>query len=324
VAPVKQKPRKTKTAKKRAKVNKAVRLNGSASNLMWNRLALLVRHRERLSILVSTNKYLWEEKSEPEWDLLRPEERIKEGLLTVSERSAAAARERKHVEDDEAVYKQLFETTKQLLIAASPFKAMRFTLRLSQQGICYIHTTAGKYYTLCNTAQINLPFQQLASASEVSSLALLFDECFIHSVEYHFVPRNSRVPYQFATANVQSSMGCVFYLPYNDPAYADGITVIQTAVQRSQSKIIDTGKAFTFIARNETHFDWNGDLMDQSTTSSSMGWCSFNTLGTKYGGNIYLALDILSGAAGAQSVYAQGYPLGSWVAFYNISVRARA
>jgi len=65
---------------------------------MWNRLALLVRHRERLSILVSTNKYLWEEKSEPEWDLLRPEERIKEGLLTVSERSAAAARERKHVD----------------------------------------------------------------------------------------------------------------------------------------------------------------------------------------------------------------------------------
>jgi len=318
--PVKQKQRKTKTQKKR---DKQVKVFGGLAPLVLQRCGSLVHQRQKLIISRASMKSLVEEKSDQDYDFLSVDDRLKAGVLTVSERSEILSRDRKHLEDDERLFSEAIAFARSLLANTNSGKGLRISIRLANQQPILTNSAAGKYFQFFNSG-IAYAFANLSNATEFASLDVLFDEVFIHKIEMHYMPRNKYVPYALVVGNVQSNLACIHFIPHNDPPYADGSTLVQTASVTTQHKLVDFGDSWSFTVHNPTRFDWEGDTQDQSTSQAGMGWCAFAQVATKYGGNVFLASVVPTAAAASNTAYAPSWPLGDMVIYFDISVRARA
>lgn len=328
VAPVKQKQRKTKTEKKTAKAVKSVARNTSLAKVVWQHVAVLARQREKLITLRCTDP------------LKKPSQLLAGGYL-VPQKGAyreplriTTPLERKELETEEDVlraalaeveekrFAEQIAFAKSILLGAGGGLGLRFTIRLANQQPIGTNSATGKYFAFFNGG-IAYAFANLSNATEFSSLDVLFDEVFIHKLEMHFVARNKYVPY-VAVGNAQTCMANIHVIPHNDPPYADGATLVQTAAVTTQHKLFDIGENMTFVAHNPTKFSWDDDVMDQTTTQAGMGWCAFPQVATKYGGNVYLALFVPTAAAGSNTAFPTSWPLGDMIVYFDISVRARA
>jgi len=202
-------------------------------------------------------------------------------------------------------------------------RGLQFSLRLAQK-LPLISNSAGSYYFLPNGSTIGLAFASINAATEFSSLDVMFDEVFIHSLTLVHRCRNLNVQYTGTAANLQSCLGLVWLLPHNDPAYADASALIQTAVVTTQHKVIEVGRDWEFVAKNPTKFSWDSDVQDQSTAQAAMGWCPFGQVASKYGGLIYVGSALPSAAGATASAFAANTTIGEHFVYYDISVRARA
>lgn len=326
VVPVKQKQRKTKTQKKKQRALQFTKGGSAASAIIAHHLERLQNIRTKLATIRSMD--LKEVKApkdlqESEWvdtsDLTSPMGELKEDVR-------AATYVAKRVLNGEEEFKERVLYTKELLMAASGGKGMRFSLRIVQQQPLNTNSANGKYIQFF-AGSPNYSFASLANATEFTNLDVLFDEVFIHGIKITCKAMNLNVIYGGtggATGNAQSCMGLIYFLPHNTPGYADGSTIIQTAMVTNQHKLIDFGRDWEFHVKNPDRFDWEGDVMDMTTAFSGMGWCSFPQVSTKYGGNVYIVTAIPTAAAATISAFPSSTLIGHLVYEYDISVRARS
>lgn len=241
--------------------------------------------------------------------------------------------------DEKAPVKELFTS---LVLSKEDYRAalgggIRFgrgTFTLAQSASIVVNSAAGKYIQFFNTSQTNLPWQQLSSAAEFSTLDVLFDEVFVHSCRLVFKPRNGASANYSSNAVAATAAGepgqlntCIaniYFLPHSAPVYTDNSSTFQNSAIVSQHKIVDLGRAFKFVMLNPERFDWRGPLADQTSTASAMGWMIFGRVSTNLGGNAYMATPVASGAAAGLGTLTEGGVFGDYMIYWKLSVRSRA
>jgi len=204
---------------------------------------------------------------------------------------------------------------------------LQVRLKLALGSSITTNSGLGKYQAFFYAGNKNLTFYNIASAVEFTSLDSLFDEVFIHSLHVVYKPRNKYNGLYLnstATSDVNSSLATVYFLPHNSPDYTDSSGAFFAAAVAAQHKVVNTGEAWTFTARNPTKFNPTADNGDETTTANSMGWMQFAQVGTKYGGFIGMMLPLPTAVSGTASLYPESATFGDYVVYYDLSVRARA
>ncbi len=175
-----------------------------------------------------------------------------------------------------------------------------------------------------------MPWNQVANASEFSSLDVLFDEFWIKSVTVRYWPRNKYSAQSTATSSASGSPGdlntCAatfYFLPNAATNYTDQSTAWVNASVAAQHKTVNLGENFTFTVRNPEKFSWDGILGDQTTGSSCMSWCQ-TTNATKYGGYFGIATPVQSGASAGIGLLLENGVFGDAIYSFDVAWRARA
>jgi len=214
-----------------------------------------------------------------------------------------------------------------LMGAARGPGGLQVRIKLALGSFIQTNSGLGKYQAFAYAGNKNLTFYNIAAAAEFTSLDVLFDEVFIHSVRIVAKPRNKYSGTYVNGTNptfASSGLATVYFLPHNSPDYADSSSAYFNAAVAAQHKIVSLAENWTFTARNPTRFSRGADIGDQTTSNSSMGWMQFGSVGTKYGGFIGVMLPLATAVSGTASLYPESTFLADYVAYYDLSVRARA
>jgi hypothetical protein len=166
----------------------------------------------------------------------------------------------------------------------------------------------------------------ISSVSEWSSLAALFDEFFIHSMHWRFVPHNNlgggvgssvgalTTGGITATADTQINnsgmLVCSIFNAGNAYSSASAMAANATVAIKNSSK------PWSYYWRNNQRFDPRGD---QVVMTSFQGWTPIQSP-TNYGGSIQIRMlnDVVIGSGSAV------VNLGSYIVMYDVSFRARS
>jgi len=222
------------------------------------------------------------------------------------------------------------DAVKKLLIPMIPSArkpgGLQVRLRLANSGILSYNSAAVKYKQFLNGG-VQQFFGGVSSAAEFSSLDVLFDEVFIHSMHYVVKARNKYsgvYPAQGTATDYGAGMAVMYFLPNGAGDYTDNSGLVQNAACSRQHKIVNLGEDWTFTAKNPTKFDPAGPIGDQSSTNSAMGWCLFSLVNSKYGGFCAIGTPVQTGASLQIGTLLESQPVADYMLYYDISVRARA
>jgi len=214
-----------------------------------------------------------------------------------------------------------------LIPAARGPRGLQVRIKLCLGSQMVVNSGLGKYLQFFFNSFLNLSFNNVASAVEFSTLDVLFDEVFIHSVTIVAKSRNKHNGlYQSAgnATDLASCLATLYFLPHNAVNYTDASGTYASAAIAAQHKLVNLGDDFTWVVRNPTRFDPDADTGDESTAGNTMGWCLFGSVSTKYGGTIGMATPVASGASIGAGVLVEGALFNDYIAYYDLSVRARA
>jgi len=203
---------------------------------------------------------------------------------------------------------------------------MHMTFELFAGSRVQTPSAIGSYLaTFLLSSGTTLPWNTILQAlSELSSLDVLFDEFYISKILMSYKPNNRYLNYVGTTTqNLETSAGTIVFLPDNSPAYGSGANSWTNMLAATQSKPVFTGEPWKFVMHNPTRLDWNGPLMDQSSSASSMGWCNFTKI-TNYGGLLQMGLLYAAAAVGSNVLYPQSAEMGTISFKVTTHVRARA
>jgi len=198
----------------------------------------------------------------------------------------------------------------------------RGNFKLALSGMPTVNTSAGRYIQyLFGGGSWN--WSGINSATEFSTLDVLFDEFFIHSVTLHYKPRNkySAISTASASVDLNTVAANIYFLPHGAAQYTDNSGTFQNAAVTTQHKIVNMGENWTFVAHNPTRFDWDGAVTPSA--QSGMGWALFSNA-SSYGGQMHMATPVLSGASAGFGVLVEGGVFGDIMGYYDVSVRSRA
>jgi hypothetical protein len=227
---------------------------------------------------------------------------------------------------------QATSLNKELLIGLGAFKGkhgLTGTFDLYLATAITTNATAGKYSATFLTFSTStlLWASMISSFQEIASLEVLFDELFVRQIQMVCIPHNKYLGTYVSATGVNllsSGMGATSFLPHNAGAYTDTSTMVPAMMTAAQSKLINTADGFTFTMRNPEKFAWDGPFGDQSTSTSTMGWCAIGTAGTKYGGLLQLATLAPCAAATTTNAYDVNTFLFDAMFKATISFRMRA
>lgn len=195
---------------------------------------------------------------------------------------------------------------------------MPYRARLPFQGNVNTNSSGVLNVTLSNT--------NIGSTAEWASISALFDEFFIHSLTFNYVPVNdlgggvgvsatsSGTGGVTATACTQSNnSGLLACCLFNGvPAY----TTASALAANATTALKKTAHSWKYVWRNNMRFDPRGDCLP---LASWQGWTVVGNTGN-YGGQIQLRTlgDIALGSGSA------ALTLGQYLAYFDVSFRARA
>jgi hypothetical protein len=167
----------------------------------------------------------------------------------------------------------------------------------------------------------------IASVYEWSSLAALFDECFVHSMIIKFQPFNitgvgpslgggaALVTVTGASTLAQGIQNCGMIIA----GYFSATGSVSTAAGMTANpnhRIVHSAKAFTYSWRNNVRFDPHGISLDPLTSVGWNGWVFVASVG-EMGGFVQMRgiNDVVLAAAAV---------LGTFELMYDVSFRARS
>jgi len=165
----------------------------------------------------------------------------------------------------------------------------------------------------------------LQALGELSSLDVLFDEFYVSKIIATYKPNNRYVEYiaGVTPSNLNNSAATVVFLPNAAGSYGSGANAWTNMLSATQSKAVYTGDPWKFAMHNPTKLDWNGPLMDQSSTASSMGWCMFSKIAS-YGGQMQFATPYPAAGVPSNVTWSTSTEVGVVSFKVTVHVRARA
>jgi len=196
----------------------------------------------------------------------------------------------------------------------------------SYSNITYNAVAAKYIQTFASNAKY--PWTFVSAYQEFSQLDSLYDETFIHYIEFHYIPRNSYQTAAYATQdgdfkNAGTCAATIAGLSHNATPYGDALSAWASMAAQTQHKIVDLGKRWTFRHTNIEKFAWDTPLGDQTTVVSTQGWCQNSLVGTNYGGFVQLATALNTGAALGIGTLLESATPGDFHIVAHISMRAR-
>jgi len=215
-----------------------------------------------------------------------------------------------------------------LLAPRSGRSGMMYRGRISLNGAIIANSGLGKYLQFWS-ASTSLLWNAVSTAAEFTTLDVLFDEFFIHSVHIRYYPRNV---YQGNSASASSSgspgdlntcAAMCSCLMHNASAYTDNSSAFQNMSVARSHKLVHLGQRFSWRIKNIERFDPNGPLGDQTTATSTMSWCQISAA-AKYGGLIQIATPVATAASAAVTTLLASGQFGDFLMTFDISWRARA
>jgi len=258
---------------------------------------------------------LKEEKSDSDYDFLSADDRLKAGVLTVSEHSSLLAREQKYHDEDQLRFEAQVSLLKGFLFKAD--KPYRCTLG--------VHNNISSSGAGLLNSQFNV--NSVTTVNEWSTLIALFDEVFVHSMIIRFYPVNitgvgpatgSANPTIVALSSVITTQGiqnCGAIIA----AYFNKVSSVTAASAMSANpnhKLVHTAKSWQYAWRNNVKFDPRGPALN--LTSADLGWqgWAFVANANELGG--FIALRGINDPTLPVSAV-----LGTFELLYDVSFRAR-
>jgi len=222
-----------------------------------------------------------------------------------------------------------------LMLKGLKGKGIRFSTRQCLVDNLGVQSTAGKYvlkFLSFGTPNLFLS-NVLANFAEFSSLNVLFDEFFCHSVQLHYRPVNkysANNSANFVTGTAAGQPGFVNTLgvslcglQHNQTVYSDTSAAVFNMAQCQQYKWANLSDNFTFTWKNVEKFSWDGTTGDQTTAHSTQAWCNMSNT-SAYGGIIQASTAEPSGAAAALGTLVESSTFGHVMIVVNLSFRCRS
>jgi len=195
-----------------------------------------------------------------------------------------------------------------------------------------VNTAAGKYLQFLN-GSTSFKISNVGSSSEFSSFGSIFDEFFIHSVDFKYKPVNRYSANSTGNAVLATAAGApgfvntcgasVTCLQHNQPAYSDASSDWIASSVAAGARYVDMGTPWIVTWKNNEKFSWDGPQGDQTTVTNTQAWCNLAN-SAEYGGLIQLATPLASGAAAGIGDLTEGGVFGHVLAHYHVSFRARS
>lgn len=209
-------------------------------------------------------------------------------------------------------------------------KSIRFTTDMYVAYNVTVNSTAGKYLQFIGGVS-QLPWKTIVPAcSELTQLATLFSQAFVHYVEIAFHPINKYSSNASASSAAAGQPGflntcgaVISYSNSNQAAVSDSSTAAVDSMACQRSKWVDLADSFSFKGVNEEKFAWDGPMSDQSTSGSAQGWLTTGSMNTALGGAFQLATISVSAAAGATTTLLDSGLLGHAMMRVRASFRSR-
>lgn len=228
--------------------------------------------------------------------------------------------------DDRLALKNLL---RDLLAPRSGRRGLMYRGKIALAGQLIANSGLGKYLQFYS-ASSTLLWNSVSSAAEFTTLDVLFDEFFIHSVCIHYIPHNRYSSNTSASTSASGSPGdlntCAAMcscLMHNAAAYTDNSSAFANMSVARSHKLVDLGTRFNFRVPNIERFDPDGPIGDQTTATSTMGWCQISA-SAKYGGTFQVSTPVPTAmTAAANTILASGV-FGDLLVEFDISWRARA
>lgn len=186
--------------------------------------------------------------------------------------------------------------------------------------------TVAKYLAVFGLTSGDFTCAALGSAGEYASITALFDEVFLHKVDFQYEPLQTlggSLTNTTAT-NLQSCPMTWVALQHASANYSDASSAYYTFFQNPSAKYGRTDKVMRFQWVNVEKFAWDGPLGDSTTSLTSTGWMKNSLVATKLGGQVQVALTNLTGAAANSGTFLTNLTLGNVVIRYHVSFRVRA
>jgi len=176
----------------------------------------------------------------------------------------------------------------------------------------------------------NYAINQVVNCAEWTSIDVLFDEVFVHSMTFKYFPYNlaqqpktSDTTYLLTVNTTSSSaQGYTLNQPWVAVALFGGSGTYSSAVgmvNNPNHKLGHSAKPFKYAWLNNTRFDRRGLSLNPS---SSIGWSGWVTIGNaaKLDGILQIrSLNNLAFGDGTHSVTP-----GGWVLYFDVSFRSRS
>jgi len=187
-----------------------------------------------------------------------------------------------------------------------------------------VNTSAGKYLQFLATTGTVVAFSGFASAAEFTSLDVLFDEVFVHSMTMIYKPRNkySAISTAAAAADTNTVAANIYFMPSGAAQYTDNSNAFVNSAVTTQHKIVNMGENWSVRFYNPTKFAWDGPTNVPNTTGW-MGWILMSSV-SGIAGYSAMATPVASGAAAGFGTLLEGGVFGDMMVYYDVSVRTRA
>jgi hypothetical protein len=204
-------------------------------------------------------------------------------------------------------------------------RGLRFEVDLLLGKFVTTGATGTYGYVLNPGSGVPMYLSNIGNTTEWASVAALFDEYFLKSVECVFVPIN-----QFNgliinggdASKLSTTIAVICANQHASTAISDSATAMLSAAIQSQHRVVNTARPFKFFWHNAEKFSWTGPVTDQSTANSSQGWLNVANY-AKQGGFLQMFGPSITGTASA-TVLAASSNVGFIIYRFKTAFRVRA
>jgi len=202
-------------------------------------------------------------------------------------------------------------------------------IRCTYGGAVSVNSAANKYLQFLNGTTTQTWASILGSMDELANLQNMFNEVFVRRITLRYIPVNKFSSNSTASSNAAGSPGdlntcaaSICFLPHNQVAYVDQSSAWYQARVEIQSKTVNMAEEWSLKATNPDKFSWTDPVLDQTTSGSTMGWCSLANV-SLYGGRFQLITPFPSGAAVGLGDLLESGTFGTEILEVDCCVRAR-
>jgi hypothetical protein len=218
----------------------------------------------------------------------------------------------------------------QRVVGARSGDSVHFRTKLGYVSTLIIPNAIGKYALQVASTYSPGNSTFIAALAEWSSFSAIFDEFFVHAVEYHYVPNNSSSSNSTAGSTATGAPGDLntfavgFYAGQHRQApYSDGAQLMGSMASSESFQLFDSAQPKVLHWRNIEKYVAGGPLGDASTSTSTQSWLNMSQY-SSLGGFTQWATAYPSGAAaGLGTTYETG-TLGTIVVRMDITFRFRS